>query len=823
MKLNSVKQVLGVTIIILLTMCYPYQRLKAQIWEPEGISMPGLWNGWTNPPVNVLALASSTQVPGGLVTKITSGTVRWHTTIKVAATGGDVIGGSYPFLFTSGPTSNPWQNTWKDVSVVMNTIQNYSYNGAADDQITVVNGKWYTANWQDNGYSATNAIFMETSGNPVDISTVSQSPLPGQVAVGQNVTVSITLSAAPCAEELFYLRYSNDGFTTTHLLPIIPTGTAGSAVIPATTGTVSYYIFSTTVANPTADYDMYALKVNNNAGTNYSFYYNTSNTNVTFRVNMSQQTVSPDGVHLVGDFQGWNTTATPMTNAGAGIYSVTLPLMSQSYQEYKFLNGNSYVGEETVPAACGADNGSGGFNRFITIPQSDSVLGAVCFSSCTACLPQVNVTFYVDMANETVSADGVHLAGDFQGWNPAGTPMTLLADKVYYTTVTLEANSVHQYKFINGITWDGKESVPATCGVDDGNGGYNRSVNVESTNMELPFVCFSSCSACAPPAELKNVTFKVNMSEQTVSPNGIHLVGDFQNWNPDTTEMTLMGNGIYTVTLPMGQGSYHEYKFINGTTWAEEESVPTECGVDDGNGGYNRFFTLSTNDTIMDAVCFASCAPCAAPPATSVVTFRVDMKEVIVSDSGVHLAGNFQGWDTHATPMTLIADGIYEVSVLINEGYLSQYKFINGNAWTDAEIVPSDCGMDDGNGGFNRFLTVPVSDTVTDAVCLNQCSVCHVGLPESPGAKLEVGKLWPNPSNDVCTINLNSPDKLNVKIRVLNSVGILVIPEVVSEIPSGSQMLRLDASHLIPGMYIVSMEIWMNGQKSVVNRCLIKK
>jgi hypothetical protein len=186
------KNYLLVLIGVLVFLMSPEKSAYAQIWEPEGLNLPGLWNNWTNPPVNCLALASYTQVPGGKVTKITSGTTRWQTIIKVAATGGDVIGGSYPFLFTSGPSATPWQNTWKDVTVVMNTLQNYTYNGLADNQITVVNGKWYTANWQDNGYAPTKAIFMETSGDPVSITGVTQSPLPGQVMPGQAVTVTIT-------------------------------------------------------------------------------------------------------------------------------------------------------------------------------------------------------------------------------------------------------------------------------------------------------------------------------------------------------------------------------------------------------------------------------------------------------------------------------------------------------------------------------------------------------------------------------------------------------------------------------------------------------
>ena len=83
---------------------------KAQIYEPEGLNMTGAWNTWINPPANNLVLASSTQVPGGLVVKINTGTPRWQTTISVAATGGNLTGGTYEWLFTSGSSSNYYQN-----------------------------------------------------------------------------------------------------------------------------------------------------------------------------------------------------------------------------------------------------------------------------------------------------------------------------------------------------------------------------------------------------------------------------------------------------------------------------------------------------------------------------------------------------------------------------------------------------------------------------------------------------------------------------------------------------------------------------------------
>ena len=42
----------------------------------------------------------------------------------------------------------------------------------------------------------------------------------------------------------------------------------------------------------------------------------------------------------------------------------------------------------------------------------------------TSSLFAVNVTLNVDMSNVTVSENGVHVAGSFQGWDPAATPLT---------------------------------------------------------------------------------------------------------------------------------------------------------------------------------------------------------------------------------------------------------------------------------------------------------------------------------------------------------------------------------------------------------------
>lgn len=244
--------------------------VNAQIWEPEGLNMPGGWNGWTNPPTNNLALASYSQVPGGRVIRISTGIARWQTVFSVATTGGDIVGGTYNWLFTSGPAGSPWNNKWASVNVIINTLQQYTKEGAADNSITVTDGKWYTMNWEDAGYNNTRAIFMETSTQPVNISTVT---VPSLVDPGNPATITVTVEQTQSVEELFFIRYSADAWVTSNMVPVAMTGLIGTAVIPGQlAGTVvSYYAFSSVLPTITADFDLYTIKLNSNGGTNYTY------------------------------------------------------------------------------------------------------------------------------------------------------------------------------------------------------------------------------------------------------------------------------------------------------------------------------------------------------------------------------------------------------------------------------------------------------------------------------------------------------------------------------------------------------------------------
>lgn len=247
--------------------------LSAQIYAPEGLNMPGTWDGFTNPPTK-LALAGSSQTSGGkLVLNSSLGVARYQTTINVQASGGDIVGGTYTWLFTSGPSSGYFNNKWAGVTVAMNTIQTYTYNSGADNSITVSNGKYYSVNYKNTGYSNTDAIFMETSAEPVLITSVTNDfPTRG---VGNDGTITITLSAVKSAEEKVFVRYTTDAWTTSTFVEATGSGTTYTVTIPnavivAVNGNDEYYAFTTTVASPShSTADMVTLKYNNNGGSNY--------------------------------------------------------------------------------------------------------------------------------------------------------------------------------------------------------------------------------------------------------------------------------------------------------------------------------------------------------------------------------------------------------------------------------------------------------------------------------------------------------------------------------------------------------------------------
>lgn len=108
----------------------------------------------------------------------------------------------------------------------------------------------------------------------------------------------------------------------------------------------------------------------------------------------------------------------------------------------------------------------------------------------------------------------------------------------------------------------------------------------------------------------KNVTFRVNMTGQTVSPSGVFVVGSFTGLAG--VALTNMGNNIWGATVAVNEGETFTYRFRNGTTTLENSADLAGCGVPAPGGGFDRVEVANT-DKVLPAVCFGSCNPCVLP------------------------------------------------------------------------------------------------------------------------------------------------------------------------------------------------------------------
>jgi 1,4-alpha-glucan branching enzyme len=84
---------------------------------------------------------------------------------------------------------------------------------------------------------------------------------------------------------------------------------------------------------------------------------------VTFEVSKDElpEDIAVESVHVVGEFNGWDPTATPMDRRRGGVYRATLELEpGREYQFRYLINGehwcNDWHADAYVPSPTGGDN-----------------------------------------------------------------------------------------------------------------------------------------------------------------------------------------------------------------------------------------------------------------------------------------------------------------------------------------------------------------------------------------------------------------------------------------------------------------------------------
>ena len=535
---------------------------------------------------------------------------------------------------------------------------------------------------------------------------------------------------------------------------------------------------------------------------------------VTFNVDMTGTAVDANGVHMAGNFNdvnydgtaenaayvNWNPSAIALADQGNGIWSVTLNLVAERY-EFKFINGNDWPFAEDVPPACQVEV-NGNDNRFWSISGANATESmSVCYASCAACGENA-VRFRVDMTQEAagVNPAGIFVAGDFQGWNPAGSQLIDPdGNGTFEGYFSIGAATSTQFKFINGNDWAFAEAIPAECNV-----AGNRELNVVEPNTVVDVICFSACGPCQAPTP---VLFRVDMTLQTVNANGPHVAGSFQGWNPGDAN-TLMtdpdGDNIYEVTLLLQPGTY-QYKFVNGAAWADgNESLPADCNV-----GGNREVVVAA-DPVVEHFCYNQCgAECVVDPDAADITFRVNMFNTVPDAAGVWMIGGFTNpaWQAGATQMTdADLDGVYECTVNISGSADIQYKFMNGdvNAPVNEEgtgII--NCGIANGVGGYNRLHTRTGIAEVLNTVCFDSCADCIIGVQEAMA--LTVLNAYPVPANEFVTLSFGQVKSAPITVRVMNNLGQVVSTQFLGNLPTGNNQVRVNLEGVASGIYAIEL------------------
>ena len=329
----------------------------------------------------------------------------------------------------------------------------------------------------------------------------------------------------------------------------------------------AYHYGSTT--NP----PMYDSTVFNISCTQYS--------NVTFQVDMNKVTQSFTTPEVNGFWNNWCGNCNAMSDPdGDNIWTVTLPLEVGSYQEFKYSADGWSIQEMNDPTASCTNGNTVYTNRVLTVPAGDTTLPVVCWSSCDAC--SIEVTFNVNMAwevaNGAISADGIHVAGSFQGWNPGSTEMTDPdGDGIYSVTVEMPLAQDLFYKFINGNNWNGAEASGdlAACGTSDGFGGYNRHSVTANADTNFAAVCFTKCYDCAVSIDeaLGTINLFPNPTTGAFTMERTELAGDIEvtviglqgqlllatEWAAGQSELNIdlsdLAAGVYMVRLTAEEGT----------------------------------------------------------------------------------------------------------------------------------------------------------------------------------------------------------------------------------------------------------------------------
>jgi hypothetical protein len=300
----------------------------------------------------------------------------------------------------------------------------------------------------------------------------------------------------------------------------------------------------------------------------------------------------------------------------------------------------------------------------------------------------------------------------------------------------------------------------------------------------------------------KKVKFAVDMTSYTISPNGIHVMGDFQvtagfgtmDWDPGSTLLTQEGTtNIYSIVVNLPAFQKYEFKFVNGDQGYEAEFVPDEARVG-YNFNDNRWIyvdSLSNDTSFLGAVQFSNNSPIGK----TLIRYMVDMSVVgPISPNGVHVGTSYQSspYDPSKIRMYSFGNGVYEI---INYVTVSSpnYIYYNGNTAANVESVPSPCAFSGKRG------TTLLGDSILNTVCFHSCNACLSAGANELASTVNSFDVYPNPANQNFYIRSNSTNES--QLSIYDNTGKLVKQQAVS-----AEDISVSVSEFNSGIYFLKLQ-----------------
>jgi len=352
------------------------------------------------------------------------------------------------------------------------------------------------------------------------------------------------------------------------------------------------------------------------------------------------------------------------------------------------------------------------------------------------------------------------------------------------------------------------------------------------------------------------VTFNVNMAEQTVDTEGygLDLFLDDPYGYHDMSDDD--GDGVWSVTLTLLANTTYEYKFKNGDEW-EGNFNDLGCGAGDGSTYGNRIFTSGDSDMSLDSVCFNSCTDCEEACTMGDVNGDGDVNVLDIvqivgfiveggDDFDIACADSNGDGSIDVLDIVSIVNGIVNGRVAIDDatsakiiksangltlqadGYIGGVQMtlrhdadfiieLNDNAWiSDYATSGNQTILVIVEPSEGELFTTSGNYEIVDMIIANS----HDAITAMVVREFALSDAYPNPFNPSTTVELTVPEAGHVSVMVYNIAGQLMAELADSYMDANQYQFTWQGENLPSGMYLLRAEY--AGQVSTQKLMLLK-